>query len=143
MFGVDIAGDPALNALGPIYCNSSSSNNVTKVGTLHGKLPDGAVQWREYGSITGYSGIAVRKLDMGRSVGFLISAIGFVLGPDPKHTSDDSPGKPTQTYGGIGDGEPESSICPEGTIIIGLFGTTNSYNIVTVGIRCQSSIVGK
>jgi hypothetical protein len=141
VFGIDIAGDPAITALGPIYCTSGDNKGVTTVGTLQGKLPDPVTKWREYDGSTGYSDIAVRRLDLGGSVGSLIDTISFTQGSDPKQTGDGrsvNPGQQAQWYGGKSGGERLRSSCPEGSIITGLFGQSNCCNNLTVGSRCQS-----
>lgn len=137
MFGIDIAGDPVLNGLGPLYCTSGGSTNVAQFGTLNVPVP--AIRWREYGSSTGYNGIELR-LSADRN---FIAAIGFTFAPSPSPLGEDrslNPGKPNQAYGGIGDGETLRSSCPAGHIIKGLFGKTNGFNIFTVGLRCKEVI---
>ena len=141
MFSIDIAGDPTVNALGPLYCTSGGASNVTQFGTLKGSIPVPAIRWREYGSATGYSGIELR-LTADRQ---FIAAISFTFAPSPTPTSDGrnlGRGKPNQAYGGIGDGETLCSSCPAGHIIKGLFGKTNGFNIFTVGLRCKEVISG-
>jgi hypothetical protein len=141
MFGIDIAGDPTITGLGPLYCTSGGASNVTQFGTLKGNLPVLAIRWREYGSATGYNGIELRL----SADGNFISAISFTFAPSPTPLNEDrslNPGKPNQAYGGIGDGGTLRSSCPAGQIIKGLFGKTNGFNIFAVGLRCKEVISG-
>jgi hypothetical protein len=138
MFGIDIAGDPSINALGPIYCHTFGQGpNGTKTGEMAGWLPTPAIQWREHGSSTGYSSISMRNA----KTLALIEAISFVYGPGESVLKGRSlsPGMPGQAYGGIGDGATKTVACPPGHIITELFGETNGSNILTIGVRCRQS----
>lgn len=71
----------------------------------------------------------------------VVEAISFVYGPGPNPDNTNlSPGRPTQAYGGIGNGDTLFNSCPPGQIITGLFGKTNSANIITVGLYCRSVV---
>lgn len=111
---------------------------VTKTGELAGRLPTPAIQWREYGSRTGYSGISMRYAANGVA---LIEAIAFTYGPGESEFQGRSlsPGFPGQAYGGIGDGATKTVTCPAGHTITEMFGETNMSNILTIGLKCRKS----
>jgi hypothetical protein len=94
--------------------------------------------WREYGSGAGYSSISMRSSSMPTCT-VCIDAIGFVYGPGMDGDGALSAGKRTQAYGGIGDGATKTVACPQGHIITGLFGETNGFNIMTIGVDCRQS----
>jgi hypothetical protein len=136
MFGVDIAGDPAINAIGPIYCTTAGQGrNVSKTGMMAGSLPVPVILWREYGSGTGYSSISMRKSNETD----VIAAISFTYGPGMGGERAFSAGMPSQAYGGIGGAATTSVACPRGQIVTGLYGETNGVNIFTIGATCQQS----
>jgi hypothetical protein len=136
MFGVDIAGDPAINAIGPIYCTTAGQGgDVSKIGMMAGSLPVPTILWREYGSSTGYSSISMRKSNETAT----IDAISFTYGPGMGSGSSLSAGMPSQAYGGIGGDVAKTVACPRGQIVTGLYGETNGVSIFTIGATCQQS----